>query len=114
MIVLHTLKLDKDYSQLSDEIVIQEIKPISEYGLTDGFYGGAVTHIATLKDNPIYLLIDLETDGLQIKDTAIKDFEVDPKILREVAKSKELKHRPVGVTKEELVALIEPYCLKVS
>ena len=114
MIVLNTLKFGKDYSKLSEDIQLEIMKPISEYGLTESFYGGMVTHIAKVKDSNVYLLLDLETDGVQVRDIAVDSLDVDQKILRELARAKALEYSPVGVKKEELINMIDSACIKVG
>ena len=104
MIVLHTLVADKDYSHLSSDVKIKEMKPIAEVGLPEVFYGGSVTHIAWLFDSPFMLLLDLATDGIQVKDIAVENLhDLNISILKDIAKAKKIEYKNVGMPKDELI-----------
>jgi hypothetical protein len=115
MIVLHSFIVDKDYSQLEKGMDIENIRPISEYKIPDSFYGGAVTHIAKLRNESVYLLLDMETDGIQVKDVAVENLEdLDFKILKEIATNRNLKFKPIGTSKEELIEKIKKVTLVLN
>jgi len=110
MIALNSLVIDKDYSELSDDMKLEYMKPISEFGLTETFYGGNVNHIAKIKDSPFFLLMDTLKGGLKIRDVAVKSLEeVDYNILRKYATNRKLIDKTE--TKEEIISRISKVAL---
>jgi len=102
--ILNTLELDKDYSIIGE---IVSLKPISEYGLPEEFYGGRVQMIAHLKDSPVILLINNQIDGLQVVDTAVKDLsELPTATLKKYAKNRGLNFGWTTATKDEILSLL--------
>lgn len=115
MIVLHSFMVDKDYSELQDGMDIELMQTLEEANLPEGFYGGAVTHVAKLRNSKITLLINAEYDGLQVVDVAVTKLEdLEYSQLRELAKSKGLDFKPVGMTKEAFIDLIKGYTLDLN
>ena len=113
MIVLHTLVFDKDYTKLTDPL--ESLLPISEYGLSERFYGGNVTKIGKLKDSKIFLLIDDSVNGLKVKDIAVDNLEdFDFKVLKDLAKQKNIKFKPIGTSKEILIDEIKKVALTLE
>ena len=106
MYILNTKVLDRDYTNLS--VPIKKLVPISHYGFNEQFYGGRVSHIGEIKDSKILLLIDNETDGIQVVDIAVMELEsLNFDILKQYAKQKNMKFDWKLVTKEEILKLIK-------
>jgi len=113
LFVLNTKVLDRDYTKL--DVPLKRLVPISLYGLTEDFYGGRVTHIGEIKDSKILLLIDNESDGLQIIDIAVENLEdLNCDILKQYAKSRHIEFDWRKVTKEEMIELIAPKTLVIQ
>ena len=113
MYILNTFVLDQDYTTLS--VPLKKLVPVEHYNFADEFYGGRVSHIGVVKDSDIMLLIDNETDGIQIIDTAINDLnKINCDVLKNYAKSKKIEFDWRKTTKEELIELIKPRILYVK
>ena len=114
MILLNTMKFDKDYSTFTNDMKIEYIKSTDELGMSEGFYGGNVDKVAKIKDSPVYLMIDSRTDGLIIKDIAVDSLEqFDMRDLKELAKHKGIEFKPIGTAKEDLLQDILKKCLQL-
>jgi hypothetical protein len=112
MVALNSLIIDKDYSVLADDMQIEYMKPVSEFGLTETFYGGNVNHIAKLKDSPFFLLMDTLKGGLQIRDVAVKSLEeIDYNVLRKYAAEKNITEKQATITKVDLIEKIKKVAL---
>jgi hypothetical protein len=110
--ILNTLELDKDYSEIGE---IVSLKPISEYGLPEEFYGGRVQMIAHLKDSPVMLLINNQIDGLQVIDIAVNDLaDIPIATLKKYAKNRGLNFGWSTATKEEVLNLLTAVTNKVA
>ena len=115
MIVLNSLVFDKDYSKLTDKMHIEYLKTVEEFGLSPSFYGGAIDKIAKLKGADIYLLIDSQTNGLQIRDVAVDNIDkYSFKVLSEFATIKGIDFKPVGTSKEVLIDEIKKRTLVLN
>ena len=111
MYILNTLELDKNYSEIGE---IVSLKPISEYGLPEEFYGGSVTHIGHVKDSKIKLLINNDVEHMQVVDVASEQIsDIEFNALKKYAQARGIPFEWKGVTKDELCKIIEPYVLEV-
>jgi hypothetical protein len=107
VIILGTTVLgDKDYKEGAK---VKTYLPISheEYGLTDDFYGGNVSWIATIEDENILLLCNND-DGMNVISLALKSFEpLTVKDLKTLAKQNNLKFDWQRATKDEVTDLLK-------
>jgi len=111
--IFGTKVLDRDYTSL--DVPLKKLVPISNYGFVPEFYGGMVTHIGEIKDSKVILLIDNETDGLQIIDTAIEDInDLNMEVLKQIAKTKAIEFDWRKTTKDELVEKLKDKLLHVA
>lgn len=106
---------DRDYTTLQKGMDIEEIKPVSAYSVSENFYGGLITHIAKLRNSPVYLLLDMETDGIQVKDVAVETLEeLDFNVLKTIALQRGIKFNVVGVSREALIEKIKKVTLVLN
>ena len=111
--IFNTKVLDRDYTELS--VPLKKLVPLSNYGLDEQFYGGRVQMIGEVKDSPVLLLIDKETDGLQVVDVATHKLEdINISTLKQYAKNRGIKFEWKSTTKEEIIELLEKVMVKVA
>jgi hypothetical protein len=108
MIPLSTKVLgDIDYSK--KEVSIKKLVSISDYNLTDDFYGGNVSWIAELADDNIKLLCNND-DGLTVVDVAVESFEnLNLQVLKDLAKRNGHKFDWKTITKDEVIDLLNKH-----
>ena len=103
--------VDRDYSVLN--VPLGEFKTTEEYGLNEDFYGGNVTHIASVKDSPIKLLINNEDSCMEVVDVATDNIkDIDIMSLKQYAKARGLQFTWT-CTKDDIISLLESSLMKV-
>lgn len=114
MYVLGTKVLDRDYGKL--DFKLKTMKPISEYGLPEEFYGGSVSHIVDTEFQNIALLVSNKIDGLRVIDVAVKDpNRLSLDVLKKYAELKRIKvDENEKVTKEQLIKMLDKHMLEID
>jgi len=115
MYILNTMMVDRNYSNL--DVGLKVMKPIDEFGFNERFYGGRVTHIAEVKDNPnIMLLLSNKYTPIKVIDVAAKDLmKLTWETLKTIVEGKGIEINPENkITKDGLIKLIENKLLKIA
>lgn len=112
MVVYNTKVLDRDYSIV--DVPLESIKTTAEYGLSEEFYGGSITHIAKVKDSPVLLLINNDDEPLKVVDVATPSLDdIDYNTLKKYAKSKGIAFDKDGATKDKLYDIVKSIVVEV-